>query len=312
MALKLYPYTMGSESGKQLADLLNIKRVRPDGDYVPRIHHSVVNWGSSRIPDWMGTAQRRGVKMLNKPEAVAIASNKLEAFKTLISSGVAVPQFTISEQTANEWVQLGHTVIERHILRGNSGEGIRIVNLDDDSVENYITPAPLYTKFVPKMTEFRVHVFRGRVIDICEKKKRSSENRPENFNRYICSTEVGWVFARNNIRDIPAVKDIAIRAVAALGLDFGAVDVMYHEDRPLVLEVNTAPGLMGTTLVNYANAFRRYIGQPDLPESVVSTVVEREQPLAAVNTSVGLEDAVTLRLDRATALKLKTILSGIV
>jgi glutathione synthase/RimK-type ligase-like ATP-grasp enzyme len=47
-----------------------------------------------------------------------------------------------------------------------------------------------------------------------------------------------------------------LAAVSALGLDFGAVDIIWNEreDKCYVLEVNTAPGLQGSTLENYANA----------------------------------------------------------
>jgi D-alanine-D-alanine ligase-like ATP-grasp enzyme len=43
-----------------------------------------------------------------------------------------------------------------------------------------------------------------------------------------------------------------------LELDFGAADVIYNaqQDRAYSLEVNSAPGIMGTTLVNYTNALR--------------------------------------------------------
>ena len=45
-------------------------------------------------------------------------------------------------------------------------------------------------------------------------------------------------------------------AIKALGLDFGAVDIIYNEaeDQHYVLEVNTAPGLEGTTLQKYTEA----------------------------------------------------------
>ena len=47
----------------------------------------------------------------------------------------------------------------------------------------------------------------------------------------------------------------------SIGLDFGAVDVIYngHSNRAYVLEINTAPGLTGTTLDNYAAALRNLI-----------------------------------------------------
>ncbi|MNY81884.1 hypothetical protein D3C86_2236870 [compost metagenome] len=47
-------------------------------------------------------------------------------------------------------------------------------------------------------------------------------------------------------------------AVNALGLDFGAADVIWndHRKQAFVLEVNTAPGLTGTTLEKYAKALK--------------------------------------------------------
>jgi len=52
---------------------------------------------------------------------------------------------------------------------------------------------------------------------------------------------------------------VALAAVSALGLDFGAVDIIYneHENQYYVLEVNTAPGLEGTTVEKYAEAFAK-------------------------------------------------------
>ena len=48
-------------------------------------------------------------------------------------------------------------------------------------------------------------------------------------------------------------------AIKVLGLDFGAVDIIYNkqEDKWYVLEVNTAPGIYGTTLDKYVNAIMR-------------------------------------------------------
>ena len=53
----------------------------------------------------------------------------------------------------------------------------------------------------------------------------------------------------------------ALLAVDGLGLDFGAVDVGWnqHYQEATVYEVNTAPGLTGTTLDKYTNAIRRLL-----------------------------------------------------
>lgn len=325
-SVKLYPYKLGSESAKELANVLNVKRVKPDGNYVPKIGHTVINWGNSSNPEWIDTAARRSVRILNKPSAVKVASNKLSALNTLRAAGINVPEYTTSMAVADRWLDDGATVVERHVLNGNSAQGVRIVNLDDPDMPSDISAAPLYTKFIPKSREFRIHVFRGKVIDYVEKKKMSSDRRPENFNKYVCSNELGWVFCRGDVRDIPEVRQIAINAVSALGLDFGAVDVVYWEGTPYVLEVNTAPGIMGTTLNRYVNTFREFFGLPALnlqeneSTSVASTTTESsERSVPSTNSSLNSSAAqvasdgenVTLTIDRATARKLQALLSQI-
>lgn len=318
--LKLYPYKVGSESATELSKLLEIVRVKADGNYVPKIGHKIVNWGQGKIPNWMDIATRRGVSILNKPSAVNIAANKLTALQSLKASGVRVPEFTTNLADAQRWLNNFGVVVERHELRGNSGDGIRIVTLYDDEMERTLSYAPLYTKFIPKTAEFRVHVFKGEVIDYIEKKKALSENRDGTFNKYISSINCGWVFSRTNVRDLPEVRALGIKAVSALGLDFGAVDIVFADGLPYVLEVNTAPGLSGLTLIKYANTLRRYMGQPDLPAHIVNPIignqVDTNQPprVDAVATSVAqpaaMNDFVNLRVTRTEARRLITLLNA--
>ncbi len=322
--LKLLPYKMGSESGKDLAELLEVLRVRPDGEYIPRIGQTIINWGSSGTPLWSAKAQARNVKMLNKPAAVGVASNKLSTLQALSRAGVPVPIFTTSFSIAQDWVRAGATVVERHELSGNSGDGIRIVSsvAGEDYIETELEYAPLYTKFIPKSAEFRVHVFNGQVIDYIQKKKVAQERRTTTFNAHVSSVNLGWVFTRTGVMDSPEVRATAIKAVAALGLDFGAVDIVYCEGRPFVLEINTAPGLTGTTLIKYTNAFRRYMGVGDLSTEItnrvlakagegIATAVAPAVP-AAVRPSLQVNgEEVILKLDRATAYKLRDLLNAI-
>ena len=60
---------------------------------------------------------------------------------------------------------------------------------------------------------------------------------------------------------VPAeAKTQAQNAVEALGLDFGAVDIILGKNGIwYVLEVNTACGLEGTTLEKYCEQFRKFI-----------------------------------------------------
>lgn len=319
--LKLYPYKVGSESATKLADLLNIIRVKSDGNYIPKREHRVINWGNGKSPNWSDTARQRNITILNKPSAVNIAANKLTALQALRLAGIRVPAFTTLYGDAQRWLDNNEVVVERHELRGNSGDGIRIVTYNDEDMEQDLMHAPLYTKFINKTNEFRVHVFRGEVIDYIEKKKMGSDRRPENFNKYISSITCGWVFSHTGVRDIPEVRQLAIKAVAALGLDFGAVDIVYADGIPYVLEVNTAPGLSGVTLVKYANAFRRFMGMPDLDSSItapiIGTVNVTAQPARPVVDNVSrtmgtpdlMNELVTVRITRADAQRLSSLLA---
>lgn len=335
--LRILPYNMTSESARDLAKYLNCLRVYPDRNFVPHPSHLIINWGCSTSPVWY----RRGVKMLNKPAAVRVAANKLSTLTELRHAGIAVPDFTIEKHIAQNWVDNGEVVLERHTLTGNSGKGISMVRRDYDSahmeipIRTRLKPAPLYTKYIEKTREFRVHVLNGEVIDYIEKKKRRT--RPDNFSPYVSSVHCGWIFARRGVVHSPNVTRSAIEAVTALGLEFGAVDVAYFNNLPFVLEVNTAPGLHGTTLVKYVNAFKRYIGAAPLSQSkineimshagitthtstaAVSASVSRDRETSNVTSAISTppdvlvtaplaDDEVLLRLDKPTALKLKALL----
>lgn len=169
--LKIYPYKMGSESAKALSELLDAKRVRDAGRYTPKSGHTILNWGNGRAPSWLGTASGRGVRILNNPSAVGLAGNKLSTFQALQRANVAIPEFTTSRSIAQGWLDAGEIVVERHNLRGSSGEGIRIVSMDDEDTEADIQHAPLYTKFIAKTAEYRVHIFNGQMIDFVQKKR---------------------------------------------------------------------------------------------------------------------------------------------
>jgi glutathione synthase/RimK-type ligase-like ATP-grasp enzyme len=133
--------------------------------------------------------------------------------------------------------------------------------LSDGSPDHPLVNAPLYVKYKKKRKEYRVHVFKGQVIDVAEKRRRRKDERPATFDGYVRNLANGWVFCRDSIVKPADLDGLAIAACAALGLDFGAVDVIWNEkeNKCYVLEVNTAPGLQGTTLTNYTNAIYNWI-----------------------------------------------------
>lgn len=259
----IYPYKFGSGGARNLSAGLRekghrAKRVRPDGNYSPYRNHVIVNWGCSRRPAWQHGI---GIQWLNTWMSVAHASNKLDAFRLMQAAGVQVPDFTTNAEEANAW---GSMFFGRKVLQGHSGEGIIVFDPQYPAGEGGHYPAPdsgsdrcpLYVKYVKKEREYRIHVFNGRVIDI-QQKRRRREVPDEQVNWQVRNYRNGFTYCRDAV-DAPdnSVLDQAVRAIAALGLDFGAVDIIWnaHEARAYVLEVNTAPGLEGTTVQRYVEA----------------------------------------------------------
>jgi hypothetical protein len=112
-----------------------------------------------------------------------------------------------------------------------------------------------------------VHIFQATVVDFMQKKKMGKEKLNilslEEADPYIRSHKRGWIFARHDLKHLEyhnAIKTNALYAVKALGLDFGAVDIIFNNFHGVsyVLEVNTAPGCSYTTRKNYAACFEAY------------------------------------------------------
>lgn len=250
--LFVLPYKMGSASAKALAQALNCKRIKREGSrYRPRESDLVLNYGATTLPTGL---QLNGNAILNKPEAVHVAANKLHTFTRFGMVGISTPRWTTELDVASEWKDAGMVVVARTKLTGHSGEGIVIARGDDE-----LPTAPLYVEYVPKKEEYRVHVFNGEVIDV-QRKMRKRDVPDGQVNWQVRNLSGGFVYGREGVALREEAQHLAVDAVLALGLDFGAVDIIYNERRDAyyVLEVNTAPGLTGTTLERYVDAVRRF------------------------------------------------------
>ena len=249
--MNIFPYNPGSASAKALSQALGIKRVKAEGSkFKGAAHKVIVNWGNSKLP-----AELLKCRVLNAPESVAKASNKLSFFKAMAEAGVAVPRFATEPAGAAELLKEGKTVVARTILNGHSGAGIVLLEGDVDIVK-----APLYVEYVPKKEEYRVHVFRGEVVDV-QRKARRKDVPDGQVNWKIRNLANGFIFARGEevLGAVPAdVLAQAKATVEACGLDFGAVDIIFNDKqkKAYVLECNTAPGLSGSTLDGYVQRFK--------------------------------------------------------
>lgn len=287
--IRIYPYGP-SDSARILSTSLQevfprTAVLRREGSrYRPQAGHYLINYGSSEV-----NLDIRGLNVYNAPEAVRLSSNKTRSFERFQAENLPIPAWTTNQNTARQWVDEGEVVYARTRIQGHSGEGIVVCSRaglesvgNGIETSNTLVAAPLYTKGIQGLrNEIRVHVAFGRVI-LTQKKKRVQGygDLPE-YSNIVRNHSTGWIYATENLNIPQSVQDSAIQAVSALGLDFGAVDIVYKGRNNLeiyVLEVNTAPGLSGeSSRAAYVQAFTDRINGVEPAPVVPTPVVEVTQ-----------------------------------
>lgn len=252
MTTFVFSGTRPSISAGDLTDALieeghrTLKIRTKNSKYIPKHTHVIINWGSTAIIN--------GVKkIINHPGDVKFATNKLLTFEIASQHGINIPWWT----TRKTKLDSKKKYLARTTLTGKGGEGIVVINPGDP-----IPDAKMYVEYIPKKYEVRVHVMNGKTFDRQQKMNKLGAIQD---NWEVRSHGNGFVFARNNMT-VPGdvwvkCQEQAEKIVKALGLDFGAVDVIYNEKqgKAYVLEVNTAPGVEKSTAKNYAKRFKQYI-----------------------------------------------------
>lgn len=206
---------------------------------------------SSMLINW-GCSVSRQAPHLNNTTRVAAAVNKLAAFKTMHVAGVSIPTYTDIPPGVD--VNVGNGIwLERFDVAGHGGKGINVIRPGEKWSEQ---DAPLYVQYIPKLLEFRVHVFSLPFQrDTLVRQKLGVEGFVRGRDqRLIRNTDNGYVLGLPRDADkAELAKTEAVKAVEALGLHFGAVDVIIGRDdgKAYVLEVNTAPGIEAGSVVDF-------------------------------------------------------------
>lgn len=229
-------------TGRNIGRFLGV----PHGKECDREYDYVVRWGTS------SSIRSPSEGEFNSRRAVNSNTDKLGSLRTLRDAGINVPEFstTLSD--------IGYPALGRQ-REHTQGNDIELILQERD---RYLTENDFFVEYVPTQLEYRVHVFNGEVIKVHEKRKLSDAEN----HAYIRNSDTGYIFV--NPRDDPTPSDdLSIGAVEALGLDFGAVDVIREEDTrdEYVLEVNTAPSLDEANLRRYGEQFAQEIGISDYP-----------------------------------------------
>jgi hypothetical protein len=258
----IFPYAQGSKGAKLLAEELGCPRIKREGSsFNKNPDRIVINWGASDCPKKYDAINQNIKAVLNKKAF----------FERLVGTDL-IPPCAFNKLDAAD--NLSFPIFCRTKLEGKDGEGIVIAEKFSQLVE-----AKLYTQYIDKTSEYRLHVGRGpNGYTVIGSQKKVKKTIPEGENlspdaRIMTGDGVGLVWTVNSqpvfIPD--PVKAVVKKAFELFPeIDFCAFDVIFDNStgKAYVLEANSAP--MGTpeTMKRYAKFFKSL--HPDaVPQNVI-------------------------------------------
>lgn len=225
---------------------------------IPRIGASVTFYGSSIIRQF----EMQGVFTTCSSLALVRSRDKLRSLQILTKSGVGIPKTAFARHPGDvDYLikQVGGTPLIIKLLEGTQGLGVVLAETRKAAksvMEAFMGMEAniLVQEFIEeaKAADLRVLVVDGKVIGAMKRQGKEGEFR-SNLHRG------GGAEA---IKLSRAEKTAAVKATKALGLRIAGVDMLQSARGPLVIEVNSSPGLKGieeATNVDVAGKIIEYI-----------------------------------------------------
>lgn len=225
---------------------------------IPRIGASVTYYGSAMIRQF----EMRHVFTTVSSLALVRSRDKLRATQILARHGVGIPKTAFAKQPNDiESLinQVGGTPLIVKLLEGTQGLGVVLAETKKAAksvIEAFygLNANILVQEFIEEAggADIRAVVVGGKVVAAYKRQGKEGEFR-SNIHR-------GGSGAPVKLKKIE--KDMAVKAAKALGLHVAGVDMLQSKRGPLILEVNSSPGLKGietTTHVDVASEIIKYI-----------------------------------------------------
>jgi len=225
---------------------------------IPRIGASVTFFGCAVV---------RQFEMMNvfatvTSDAIIRSRDKLRSFQRLSKAGIGMPKtvFTNYSRDVEEVIEhVGGTPVIIKLLEGTQGLGVVLCetkNAAESVLEafNGLQARVVVQEFIAeaKGADLRALVVDGKVVGAMKRQGKEGEFR-SNLHRGGSAE----IYRLNDDE-----KKVALRASRALKLGVCGVDMLQSERGPLLLEVNSTPGLEGiegATAENIAGSIITYI-----------------------------------------------------
>ncbi len=218
---------------------------------LPRIGYSITRRGVAIVRQF----EQLGVIVLNSSHGIVRSRDKLVACQMMAQARVPVPitaHVGSWEDTDRAVRRVGGTPCVVKSTEGTHGSGVFLVNSSKQARQLVYQMLergmrPLVQEYIEEShgSDVRALVVGGEVVASMRRKAHGNEFR-SNFH------------LGGSVSDVELTEEqaeIAIDATRTLGLELAGVDMLDSERGPLVLEVNSSPGLEGiegATRVNVA------------------------------------------------------------
>ncbi|MDM8158514.1 30S ribosomal protein S6--L-glutamate ligase [Labilibaculum sp. K2S] len=246
--------------------IIEIEKKKPkifyDGAYlldvdaiIPRIGASVTFYGSTVVRQFemMKTFTAVG------SEALIKSRDKLRSLQVLSRAGVGLPRtvFTNYTKDVNHVIQsVGGTPLVLKLLEGTQGLGVVLAETPNAATSvieafNGLKARVIAQEFIKesKGADIRAFVVDGRVVGAMKRQALKGEFR-SNLHRGGSATIIELTDEEENT---------AIKAAKAMGLGIAGVDMLQSASGPLVLEVNSSPGLEGIEIATKKDIAKQII-----------------------------------------------------
>ncbi|WP_286744472.1 30S ribosomal protein S6--L-glutamate ligase [Roseivirga sp. UBA1976] len=230
---------------------------------IPRIGASVTFYGTAVVRQF----EMMGVFSTTKSQSIVRSRDKLRSLQLLSGAGLPMPRTAFTNYSKEERSLIDHVggapVIIK-LLEGTQGLGVVLAETRKAAqsvIEAFhgLKARIIVQEFIKeaKASDLRVFVVDGKVIGAMKRTGQEGEFR-SNLHRGG-KAEV--------VKLSRLEKSVAVKAANAMGLSVAGVDILQSSRGPLILEVNSSPGLEG---------IERATGV-DIAEQIVA-YIERNQP----------------------------------
>lgn len=217
-------------------------RILPKYDAViPRIGASVTFFGTAVLRQF----EMMGVYPVNESVAISRSRDKLRSLQLLARDGIGLPVTLFAHRTGNadELLEIiGGAPVVIKLLEGTQGIGVVLGETQPAAASiiqafGGVKTNILIQEFVKEAggEDIRCLVVGGKVIAAMRRKGKEGDFR-SNLHRGGTADKV---------RITPTERQTAVSAAKTMGLNVCGVDLLRANHGPVVMEVNSSPGLEG-------------------------------------------------------------------